>query len=156
MLAGNGEEGFKEGRAKPSASFARAAWRWRPTTTWRTLKTTRSGSSRRGAVRSLAGSGEAGFADGQGAAARFNLPLGLARDKDGSILVADRGNNAVRRVTREGEVSTVAGNGEAGYADGEGAAARFNDPLRARARARRRRAVRTTSGREAQRWSWRC
>ena len=70
-----------------------------------------------GAVRTLAGSGEAGFADGQGAAARFNHPAGLARDKDGSILVADRGNHAVRRVTMEGDVSTVAGNGEAGYAE---------------------------------------
>jgi DNA-binding beta-propeller fold protein YncE len=82
-----------------------------------------------GAVRTLAGNGEAGFAEGQGAAARFNCPAGLARDKDGSILVADRGNNAVRRVTMEGAVSTVAGNGEAGYADGEGAAARFNWPV---------------------------
>jgi sugar lactone lactonase YvrE len=81
-----------------------------------------------GAVRTLAGNGEAGFADGQSAAARFNCPQGLARDKDGSILVADGGNHAVRRVTMEGEVSTVAGNGEAGYEDGEGAAARFNGP----------------------------
>ena len=71
-----------------------------------------------GEVSTLAGNGEAGFADGQGAAARFNKPAGLARDKDGSILVSD--NNAVRRVTMEGAVSTVAGNGEAGYADGEG------------------------------------
>ena len=78
-------------------------------------------------MRTLAGNGEAGFAVGQGAAARFNFPTALARDKDGSILVADQGNNAVRRVTMEGAVSTVAGNGEAGYADGEGAAARFND-----------------------------
>jgi hypothetical protein len=43
--------------------------------------------------------------------------------------VADQGNHAVRRVTREGQVSTVAGNGEAGYADGEGAAARFYGPM---------------------------
>jgi hypothetical protein len=50
-----------------------------------------------GTVRTLAGNGEAGFADGQGAAARFKSPTGLARDKDGSILVADSGNNAVRR-----------------------------------------------------------
>ena len=79
-------------------------------------------------MRTLAGNGEAGFEDGQGAAARFSSPQGLARDKDGSILVADTGNHAVRRVTMDGEVSTVAGNGEAGYADGEGAAARFNYP----------------------------
>ena len=82
-----------------------------------------------GAVRILAGSGEAGFADGQGAAARFNMPAGLALDADGSsVLVADFGNHAVRRVTMAGAVSTVAGNGEAGFADGEGAAARFNRP----------------------------
>ncbi len=68
------------------------------------------------AVRTLAGNGEAGFADGQVAATRFYKPLGLSRDKDGSILcvevtesstnkqhtllslVADDGNNTVRRV----------------------------------------------------------
>ena len=81
-----------------------------------------------GAVRTLAGNGEAGFVDGQGAAARFNRPVGLALDVDGSILVIDRGNHAVRRVTMAGAVSTVAGNGQEGYADGEGAAARFNWP----------------------------
>ena len=84
-----------------------------------------------GAVRTLAGSeeGEAGFADGQGAAARFNHPRGLALDADGrSVLVADLGNHAVRRVTMAGAVSTVAGNGQAGFADGEGAAARFRSP----------------------------
>jgi hypothetical protein len=82
-----------------------------------------------GAVRTLAGNGEACFADGQGAAARFCYPRGLARDKDGSILVADSDNHAVRRVTMEGAVSTVAGKGEAGYADGDGAAARFHHPI---------------------------
>ena len=71
-----------------------------------------------GAVRKLAGNGEAGFADGQGAASRFNCPVGLSRYENGSILVADSGNHAVRRVTMEGQVSTVAGNREAGYADG--------------------------------------
>lgn len=81
-----------------------------------------------GTVRTLAGNGHAGFEDGQGASARFNWPLGLALDVDGSVLVADSGNHAVRRVTMEGVVSTVAGSGESGYADGEGAAARFNTP----------------------------
>jgi len=82
-----------------------------------------------GDVRTLAGNGEAGFADGQGAAARFTYPEGLALDVDGSVLVADFGNHAVRRVTMAGAVSTVAGNGEAGFADGEGAAARFHFPM---------------------------
>ena len=78
-----------------------------------------------GAVRTLAGNGEEGFVDGQGGAARFNDPLGLALDVDGSLLMADSGNHAIRRVTMAGEVSTVAGNGEEGFADGAGAAARL-------------------------------
>ena len=41
-------------------------------------------------MRTLAGNGEPGFADGQGAAVRFNHPGGLAVDVDGSILVTDR------------------------------------------------------------------
>ena len=81
-----------------------------------------------GAVRTLAGNGQPGFVDGQGADARFHNPMGLAVDVDGSILVTDCGNHAVRRVTMAGAVSTVAGNGGAGYADGEGADARFNAP----------------------------
>jgi hypothetical protein len=56
-------------------------------------------------------------------------PKGLLVQADRSILVADAGNNAVRRLTMEGVVSTEAGNGEGGYADGEGAAARFNYPM---------------------------
>ena len=51
-----------------------------------------------GAVPTLAGSekGVWGFADGQGAAARSKGPRGLALDADGSVLVADAGNHAVR------------------------------------------------------------
>jgi len=81
-----------------------------------------------GAVRMLAGSGQAGFADGQGPAACFNTPAGLALDTDGSLLVADFRNHAIRRVTMDGAVSTVLGNGEPGFADGSGAAARFHFP----------------------------
>ena len=81
-----------------------------------------------GDARTLAGSGGAELADGQGAAARFHYPTGLAWGKDGSILVADAGNNAVRRVTVEGKVSTVGGNGQEGCADREGATSLFNYP----------------------------
>ena len=130
-LAGNGEEGFADGQGDAArfncphgVALAANDEIVVADTENHAIRVVTPG----GAVRTLAGNGEAGFADGQGAAARFNFPSGLARDKDGSILVADRGNNAVRRVTMEGAVSTVAGNGEAGYADGEGAAARFNDP----------------------------
>ena len=52
----------------------------------------------------------------------------MAVDVDRSLLVADVGNYAIRRVTMAGAGSTVAGNGEALLADGECGAARFNQP----------------------------
>jgi hypothetical protein len=131
-LAGNGEKGFADGQG--DAARFNLPWGVALAANDEIVVADSENHAIRvvtpgGAVRTLAGNGEAGFADGQGAAARFDGPTGLARDKDGSILVIDSGNNAVRRVTMEGEVSTVAGNGEVGYADGEGAAARFNDPM---------------------------
>ena len=84
--------------------------------------------SRDGVVSTLAG-GARGFADGVGPAARFDTPSGLAIDSSGTLYVADTANNAVRRVTREGHVSTVAGDGLAGDRDGVGRDARFNGPL---------------------------
>ena len=71
---------------------------------------------------------EDGFEDGKGANARFNDPNGMTVDAAGHIVVADSGNNALRRVSKAGEVSTLAGNGEEGFADGQGDAARFNWP----------------------------
>ena len=47
--------------------------------------------------------------DGQGSAATFDFPHGLALDGSGNILVADTGNNLIRKVTPAGQVSTVAG-----------------------------------------------
>jgi hypothetical protein len=81
-----------------------------------------------GIVSTLAG-GERGFSDGSGAAARFDTPSGLAIDAAGTIYVADTGNNAVRRITRDGSVSTLAGDGFAGYQDGPAGRARFNGPV---------------------------
>ena len=74
-------------------------------------------------VISLLAGGKQGFVDGQGRDARFNIPRGIAVDKDGNLLVADCNNHAIRKVTRTGLVTTVAGNGQAGFADGLGAAA---------------------------------
>ena len=81
-----------------------------------------------GNVTTLAGSPEAGYAGGRGATARFNHPTGIACDEAGNLYVADSRNNAIRKVTPAGFVSTVAGNGIAGTVDGVGSAARFSTP----------------------------
>ncbi len=83
-------------------------------------------------VGTLAGTaGVAGFADGPAATAQFDGIAGIAVGPDGAIYVADSGNNRIRVVREEqGEwvVSTLAGDGTAGYVDGPGATARFDHP----------------------------
>lgn len=83
-----------------------------------------------GAVSTLAGSsGIAGTADGVGANARFNHPTGIAIDGTGNVYVADTTNNTVRKITSNGEVSTIAGlPGVSGSQDGAGSDALFNSP----------------------------
>ncbi len=82
-----------------------------------------------GVVRPLAGSsGTAGFVNGQGIAARFSRPYGPAITPEGNILLADQNNHALRLVTPAGVVTTFAGNGTAGFRDGDRSQALFNAP----------------------------
>ena len=70
-----------------------------------------------------------GFADGTGAAARFQSPRGIAVDSNDNVYVADSGNSTIRKITSAGVVTTFAGTaGQIGSADGTGAAARFQYP----------------------------
>jgi streptogramin lyase len=66
--------------------------------------------------------------DGTGAAASFFLPRGITTDASGNVYVADYWNNAIRKITAAGVVTTVAGSWVAGSADGTGAAAQFYHP----------------------------
>lgn len=81
-----------------------------------------------GVVSTLAGlAGVPGYADGQGSAARFFHPTGLALDRAGNVYVADDLNDVVRKITPAGLVSTLAGQaGTLGNSDGLGGAARFD------------------------------
>lgn len=81
-----------------------------------------------GATTTLAGSGEVGNADGSAAAASFNRPYGVAVDAAGNVYVADTYNHKIRKITPAGVVSTLAGSGIEGAADGNGVAASFNLP----------------------------
>ena len=84
-----------------------------------------------GVVTTLAGTaGMSGSADGTGAAARFNTPMGVATDNAGNVYVADTYNSTIRKVTSAGVVTTLAGTaGTTGSSDGTGPAALFNDPI---------------------------
>ena len=85
--------------------------------------------------------GVAGFQDGPGAQAQFTMPLGIACDGDGDLIIADLGNHRVRHValstSADGMLSadassctvrTLAGDGSAGWQDALGPQAQFNNP----------------------------
>lgn len=83
-----------------------------------------------GQVSTYAGSGTPGHTDGASLTAQFTHPAGLAIDKSRNIYVADYGNNLIRKISSSGTtVSTYAGNGTAGFANGAFNAASFNGPL---------------------------
>jgi len=82
-----------------------------------------------GSVSTLAGAGYSGYADGTGTSALFTHPSALAVDASGSVYVSDQQNHRIRRITAGGVVTTVAGNGSSGYADGPATAARFSSPI---------------------------
>jgi len=86
-------------------------------------------------VSTLAGKGVAGYADGQGADAQFNLggqswyrSSGIVTDSKLNVYVADPGNHCIRKIDSLGNVSTFAGSPNSGYADGKGSAAKFSLP----------------------------
>ena len=82
-----------------------------------------------GNVTTFAGTGVRGYVDGSGPTAQFNDPFGVMVDGVGDIYVADTGNHRIRRIDSTGNVTTLAGTGVSGFADGSGTAVRFNGPV---------------------------
>lgn len=81
-----------------------------------------------GIVSTFAGSGNAAFADGQGTAASFNVPIGIVIDQFDRVFVSDANNNRIRLITPSGQVTTLAGTGDEGMVDGNIGIARFKTP----------------------------
>lgn len=85
-----------------------------------------------GIISTVAGNGAAGFSGDGGPAIKASLsyPIGLALDRAGSLYVADTGNSRIRKVSRSGIITTVAGNGKSGFTGDGGSptAASLNHP----------------------------
>jgi streptogramin lyase len=77
-----------------------------------------------GVITTFAGTGFCGYSGdgGQAHSAKLHYPFGIAFDTQGNLLVADSGNDAIRRITPKGIITTIAGTGNAGYSGDGGPA----------------------------------
>jgi sugar lactone lactonase YvrE len=75
-------------------------------------------------VSTIAGSGAKGSIDGPAATAQFDAPIAAAVDAQGNVYVTESGKYSIRKITKDGTVSTLAG-GSKGVADGSGTDAQF-------------------------------
>jgi uncharacterized protein (TIGR03437 family) len=85
-----------------------------------------------GSIATVAGNGTASYSGDGGAAtdAQFNGPWDVTVDAQGNLFVSDSGNHRIRKVSTDGTVTTVAGNGTAGFSGDGGPAlsAQLNFP----------------------------
>ena len=77
-----------------------------------------------GKVTTLAGTGKSGFKNATGKKAQFNRPTGMAVGSSGEVYIADTGNNVIRKIDKNGKVTTYAGS-KSGCADGTLKTAKF-------------------------------
>ena len=81
-------------------------------------------------VTTIAGTpGKRGFQNGKGSQALFAQPEGIAISSKGEIFVADSRNNVIRKIDQAGNVTTFAGSGAGGLADGVALKATFSLPM---------------------------
>ncbi|MGZ3777104.1 MAG: SMP-30/gluconolactonase/LRE family protein [Mucilaginibacter sp.] len=81
-----------------------------------------------GTVTTFAGTGASGYADGAKESAEFSNPTGMVVDAQGNIYISDSFNNRIRKIATDGTVSTLAGNGIAGYVDSKDGEPEFYGP----------------------------
>ena len=80
-----------------------------------------------GKVTTLAGTGKSGYKNATGKKAQFNRPTGMAVGSNDEVYIADTGNNVIRKLDKNGKVTTYAGS-KKGCADGTLKTARFYEP----------------------------
>ncbi|MFT5724010.1 MAG: sugar lactone lactonase YvrE [Bacteroidia bacterium] len=80
-----------------------------------------------GVVTTFAGTGSYDYLDGSASSAKFRSPNNVAVDKNGDVYVSDMNNHRIRKISG-GIVSTVAGNGTKGFADGTAGSSSFDQP----------------------------
>jgi sugar lactone lactonase YvrE len=130
VVAGTGEIGYVDGDAAQAQFFLPLGITVDPAGT---IYVADSGNGRirvitaAGRVSTLAG-GERGYSDGPGETARFNGISGVAIDEAGILYVAEADGERVRTINPDGIVSTLAGNGVVGFADGPADEALFKGP----------------------------
>ncbi|MCK5339239.1 MAG: hypothetical protein KAJ50_10520, partial [Bacteroidales bacterium] len=81
-----------------------------------------------GQVSVYAGTGTAGYLDGPADEAKFNQPINIVLDEDGSMYVSDFINQRIRKISADLQVTTIAGSGTAGLQNGPASQAQFNYP----------------------------
>jgi hypothetical protein len=81
-----------------------------------------------GTTTTFAGSGVVGFADGLTISSQFNMPIGITSDQTCRLFVTDYSNQRIRMITPDGTVSTYAGTGASGWANGALLASTFRGP----------------------------
>lgn len=79
-------------------------------------------------VTNFSGSEVSGFLDGQATVARFGYGNYVTAAQGGALYVSDADNNRIRKVNAEGSVTSLAGDGTSGFADGTASLSRFSYP----------------------------